>query len=42
MTVDTHDHDAPIPVTDRVHDNTWSANLETPRHASDRDLVVER
>ncbi|MFB6097396.1 MAG: CGCGG family rSAM-modified RiPP protein [Haloferacaceae archaeon] len=28
------------PVTDRVHDNSWSANLEGPEHAEDRDLVI--
>ena len=36
----SHDHDAE-PVTDRVHDNSWSANLEKPEHAADRALVVE-
>jgi len=35
-----HDHDEADPVTDRTHDTSWSADLETPRHASDRDLVV--
>ncbi len=35
-----HDHDDASAVTDRVHDNSWSANLEQPRHAEDRDLVV--
>ena len=34
-----HDHDAE-PVTDRVHDNSWSANLEKPEHAEDESLVV--
>ena len=29
------------PVTDRLHDNSWSANLEKPQHAADRDLVVK-
>ncbi|MXV64289.1 CGCGG family rSAM-modified RiPP protein [Natronorubrum sp. JWXQ-INN-674] len=29
------------PVTRREHDVSWSANLEQPRHAADRDLVVE-
>ncbi|WP_254546995.1 CGCGG family putative rSAM-modified RiPP protein [Halomarina pelagica] len=33
-------HDDVEPITDRVHDNSWSANLEKPRHADDRDLVV--
>ena len=36
-----HDHDAD-PVTDRVHDNSWSANLEGPEHAADRDLLVRQ
>ncbi|WP_226042948.1 CGCGG family rSAM-modified RiPP protein [Natrinema sp. DC36] len=38
----THDdHDAK-PVTDRIHDNSWSANLEKPEHADDRQLVVDQ
>ncbi|AHZ23257.1 CGCGG family rSAM-modified RiPP protein [Haloferax mediterranei ATCC 33500] len=37
-----HDHDEPDPVTERRHDNSWSANLEKPQHAADRDLVVEQ
>jgi len=36
-----HDHDAE-PVTDRVHDTSWSANLEHPEHADDRELVVRQ
>ncbi|MEF8881202.1 MAG: CGCGG family rSAM-modified RiPP protein [Halapricum sp.] len=28
------------PVTDHVHHNSWSANLENPEHAEDRGLVV--
>ena len=40
---DEHEHDLDAdPVTDRVHDNSWSANLEGPEHAEDRDLVVEQ
>lgn len=35
------DGDVP-PITDRVHDNSWSANLEQPYHADDRNLVVEQ
>jgi putative CGCGG family rSAM target protein len=37
-----HDHDqrAARADTDRVHDTSWSANLETPRHAEDVDRVV--
>jgi len=29
-------------VTETVHENSWSANLEEPRHAEDRDLVVRQ
>jgi putative CGCGG family rSAM target protein len=39
MSTGDHDLDAD-PVTDRVHDNSWSANLEQPEHAADRGLVV--
>jgi putative CGCGG family rSAM target protein len=39
MTGMDHDHDA-APVTDHVHDNSWSANLEEPDHAADRNLVL--
>lgn len=28
------------PVTDRTHDNSWSANLEKPHHGEDEDLVT--
>ena len=29
---DTHDHDETAePITDEVHDNSWSANLEKPQ-----------
>ena len=35
-------HDDVDPVTDRVHDNSWSANLEQPHHGEDRDLVVSQ
>jgi putative CGCGG family rSAM target protein len=42
---DDRDHDVALdedaePITDRVHDNSWSANLEKSRHAESRDLVV--
>ena len=37
---ESHDLDA-TPVTDRVHDTSWSANLEGPEHADSRSLVVE-
>lgn len=33
-------HDDVDPVTDRVHDTSWSANLEHPAHADDRSLIV--
>jgi len=33
-------HDAAEPITERVHDNSWSANLEKPEHADDRELVL--
>jgi len=36
----TPTHDDVEPVTDRVHEGSWSANLEKPRHAEDRELVV--
>jgi putative CGCGG family rSAM target protein len=29
------------PVTRRDHDVSWSANLEQPAHAADRDLILE-
>ncbi|WP_284010164.1 CGCGG family rSAM-modified RiPP protein [Haloarcula pelagica] len=38
----SHAHEDIPPVTDTVHDNSWSANLEQPSHADDRDLVVEQ
>ncbi|MFB6281622.1 MAG: CGCGG family rSAM-modified RiPP protein [Haloferacaceae archaeon] len=40
MTDTAHDHGAD-PVTDRVHDNSWSANLERPEHADDEARVVD-
>ncbi|MFB6195837.1 MAG: CGCGG family rSAM-modified RiPP protein [Haloplanus sp.] len=33
-------HDAAEPITDEVHDNSWSANLEKPEHADDRELIL--
>lgn len=35
-------HDDVEPITDTVHDNSWSANLEQPRHAENRSLLVEQ
>ncbi|MFT4908942.1 MAG: putative CGCGG family rSAM target protein [Natronomonas sp.] len=29
------------PVTDRIHDTSWSANLEKPAYADNEDAVVE-
>lgn len=37
-----HDHGEAEPVTDRMHDNSWSANLEKPQHAENVDLVVRQ
>ncbi|MFC7248432.1 CGCGG family rSAM-modified RiPP protein [Halomicroarcula sp. GCM10025324] len=33
--------DDDVSVTDHVHENSWSANLETADHAEDRALVTE-
>ncbi|WP_323190700.1 CGCGG family rSAM-modified RiPP protein [Halostella sp. PRR32] len=33
-------HDDVEPVTERRHDNSWSANLEKSVHAEERDIVV--
>lgn len=30
------------PVTRRVHETSWSANLEKEHHAADRDLMVSQ
>ena len=35
-------HDDVEPITDTVHDNSWSANLEKSQHAESRSLVVEQ
>ncbi len=35
-------HDDIELITDTVHGNSWSANLEQPRHADDRALLVEQ
>ena len=42
MATPARKHADPGPVTDRVHENSWSADLEQPRHADDRELVVEQ
>lgn len=36
-----HDHDAE-PITDHVHENSWSANLETPANADNRELLIRQ
>jgi putative CGCGG family rSAM target protein len=38
----SHAHEDVPPVTEAVHDNSWSANLEQPAHAENRELVVEQ
>jgi len=35
-------HETAEPITDEVHDDSWSANLEKPRHADDRELILEQ
>ncbi|SNZ14825.1 putative rSAM target protein, CGCGG family [Natronoarchaeum philippinense] len=42
MGTSDHGHGDVDPVTDRVHENSWSANMEKPEHAGDPDLVVEQ
>ncbi|MDY6817394.1 MAG: CGCGG family rSAM-modified RiPP protein [Halobacteriales archaeon] len=38
-----HNYDGSVePITDRIHDNSWSANLETPAHATDQALIIEQ
>lgn len=34
-----HDHGESEPVTDRTHDNSWSANLEKPQYEDDLALL---
>lgn len=37
----TNDHDDTAePITDGIHENSWSANLEEPRYANDPELAV--
>lgn len=33
--------ETPDSVTDRVHETSWSANLEKPRHAESRDRILD-
>mgnify|MGYP000096551789 CR=1 FL=1 len=38
----SHNHeDDAEPVTDQMHDNSWSANLEKPRYADDVELALD-
>ncbi|MFB6233565.1 MAG: CGCGG family rSAM-modified RiPP protein [Haloarculaceae archaeon] len=37
-----HAHSDAEPITDRVHDTSWSANLEQPQHGDDRDLLIDQ
>jgi putative CGCGG family rSAM target protein len=37
-----HGHGEAEPGTDRMHDTSWSANLEKPQHAADIDLVISQ
>ncbi|MBZ6496297.1 CGCGG family rSAM-modified RiPP protein [Natrinema longum] len=38
----SHDAASGEPATRNEHDASWSANLEGPEHAMDRDLIVEQ
>lgn len=38
---DAHTVDDAKPVTERRHENSWSANLEKPEHATDRQRVID-
>jgi len=41
MSSTDHDHEhGADPITDEVHHNSWSANLEAPRYADDPDLTI--
>lgn len=37
-----HDHEDAAAVTDRVHETSWSANLEKPTHGEDLELVLRQ
>lgn len=37
-----HGHSEANPVTDQMHGNSWSANLEKPQHADDIELTVSQ
>ena len=36
----TVSHGEADPINDEMHDNSWSANLERPEHAGDRERIV--
>jgi putative CGCGG family rSAM target protein len=36
-----HDHGHEAVAIDEFHENSWSVNLEKPRHADDRETVFE-
>lgn len=40
MASQDHDHATPASVTDRVHETSWSANLEKPEHADHPEAVL--
>jgi putative CGCGG family rSAM target protein len=35
-------HDDVDPITEELHTNSWSANLEKPKHGDDRDLLCHQ
>ena len=39
-TSESHNHDEVDRLTEEVHHNSWSANLEAPVHADDRDQLL--
>lgn len=41
MSQSDHGHADPEPITDHVHRNSWSANLEQPRHEDGDQLLAD-
>ncbi|OIB58978.1 CGCGG family rSAM-modified RiPP protein [Natrialba sp. SSL1] len=41
-TADDRAREGATPVTDHLHEQSWSALLEHPEHADDRELVVDQ
>lgn len=37
-----HGHGDAEPITDHVHENSWSANLEAPKHGANRALLIRQ